>query len=150
MDKHNEQHSELSRREFLKGAAAAGLAFTAGVESVSRGMAAVPVGDNPVRRENAKPGTRDWLLTKIDITNDEPVELWRSRRIEGYCSATSVSAGETLKIMVSTNPVSAFDLEVFRTGYYGGTGGRFMKRFDSLEGKTQPDPPVGERRLREC
>ena len=52
--------------------------------------------------------------------NNEPVELWRSPRIEGYCSGASVSAGDTVKIMVSTNPVSEFRLEIFRTGYYGG------------------------------
>ena len=56
---------------------------------------------------------------------NEPVELWRSPRIEGYCSETSVAAADTLKVMVSTNPVSEFSLEIYRTGYYGGTGGRF-------------------------
>ena len=25
-----------------------------------------------------------------------------------------------------------------------------MKRFDSMQGKTQADPPIGENRLREC
>ena len=25
--------------------------------------------------------------------------------------------------MVSANPASAFDLDIYRTGYYGGTGG---------------------------
>jgi hypothetical protein len=49
--------------------------------------------------------------------------------------------------MMSTNPVSEFSLEIFRTGYYGG---RFMKRFGSLQGKTQADPPSDENRLREC
>ena len=58
--------------------------------------------------------------------------------------------GDTLKIMVSTNPVSEFSLEIFRTGYYGGTGGRSMKKFDSIQGKIHADPPIGENRLREC
>ena len=150
MVKHCEQNSELSRRELLKSTAAAGLVLAAGVGGTSQSIAAAPAGGNPICKENAKPGTRDWLLTKTDITKNEPVELWRSPRIEGYCSVTSVSAGDTIKIMVSTNPVSEFSLEIFRTGYYGGDGGRFMKRFDSLNGKTQPTPPVGERRLREC
>jgi hypothetical protein len=150
MDKHCEQNSELSRRELLKSGAAAGLAFTAGFGGASQSIAAAPADDNRIRKENAKRGTRDWLLTKTDVTKNEPVELWRSPRIEGYCSATSVSAGDTLKIMVSTNPVSEFNLEIYRTGYYGGAGGRFMKRFDSLKGKTQPTLPVGKRRLREC
>ena len=62
----------------------------------------------------------------------------------------SVRAGDTLKIMASANPASEFSLEIFRTGYYGGTGGRRVMQFDSLPGKTQADPPIGENRLREC
>ena len=150
MEKHHEQNSQLSRRELLRSTAVAGLAVSIGVGSESQTVVVAPVVDNLIRRENAKPGTRDWLLTHVNITMNEPVELWRSPRIEGYCSATSVSVGEPLKIMVNTNPVSEFSLEIYRTGYYGGTGGRFMKRFDALKGKTQPDPPVGKRRLREC
>jgi hypothetical protein len=146
MDKQPEQNAHLSRRELLKSTAAAGVVLAAGIE----GIAAAPAADNPIRKENAKPGTRDWLLTKTDITANEPVELGRSPRIEGYCSETSVSAGETLKIMVSTNPVSEFDLEIYRTGYYEGMGGRFMKKFASVQGKTQADPEIGENRLREC
>ena len=76
--------------------------------------------------------------------------LWRSPGIEGYCSATSVGIGDTLKIMVSTNPVSEFSLEIFRTGYYGGDGERSMKLFDSLKGKTQLDLQIGDSRLCEC
>ncbi len=136
----------IHRRDLIKGTAAVGLALTVGVE----GTFAAPATDNPIRKENAKPGTRDWLLTKTDITKNEPVELWRSPRIEGYCSATSVSTGDRLKIMVSTNPVSEFDLEIFRTGYYGGAGGRSMKKFTPIQGKTQADPEIGENRLREC
>ena len=146
MKKNRETNEGLSRRQLLKGAAAAGLA----IKATTPGAFGAPTGSNPITEENARPGTRDWLLTKTDITADEPVELWRSPRIEGYCSETSVEAGETLKIMVSTNPVSEFSLEIFRTGYYGGTGARSMKRFDSLPGKVQPDPPIGENRLREC
>ena len=148
-ESHNPQRG-IHRRDMIKGTAAAGLAFTAGFGGASQGIAAAPAGDNPIRKENAKSGTRDWLLTKTDIDDNEPVELWRSPRIEGYCSATSVSAGDTVKIMVSTNPVSEFSLEIFRTGYYGGTGGRSMKKFESIQGKTQADPPIGERRLRQC
>ncbi|MDE0937715.1 MAG: hypothetical protein OSA89_17535 [Mariniblastus sp.] len=90
------------------------------------------------------------MLTNTDITANEPVELWRSPRIEGYCSETTVAAGETLKVMVSANPVSEFRLKISRTDYYGGTGGRSMKNFTSIQGKTQPDPEIGEHRLREC
>jgi hypothetical protein len=51
---------------------------------------------------------------------------------------------------VSTNPASNFSLEIFRTGYFGGAGGRRVMQSDSLPGKTQADPPIGENRLREC
>ena len=47
---------------------------------------------------------------------------FRSPWIEGYCSKQSVLAGETLDIMVSTDPPVPFRIEIFRTGYYGGRG----------------------------
>jgi hypothetical protein len=147
MKKYDDHKSGLSRRDLLKGIAAAGMAFTAGAQIPTLTAAAAPTGDNPIRKENAKPGTKDWILTNTYI---DPDTWWRSPRIEGYCSEPSVRTGDTLKIMVSTNPVSEFSLEIFRTGYYGGKGGRLMKTFESIPGKTQPDPPVGENRLREC
>ncbi len=144
----------LNRRDLIKGVAATSLGLAAGTFGVpplyGNSNVSKSKRRNRIQLENAERGTRDWMLTKTDINDIEPVELWRSPRIEGYCSAMSVRASDTIKIMVSTNPVSEFSLEIFRTGYYGGTGGRFMKRFDSLPGKTQPDPPIGENRLREC
>ena len=147
----NDSKRSIHRRDLLKGAAAAGLGLSAFSNlPTDAAKAASASRSDVIRKENAKPGTRDWMLTKTDIEDNEPVTLWRSPGIEGYCSETSVRAGDTIKVMVSTNPVSEFSLEIFRTGYYGGDGGRFMKRFDSIQGKTQADPPVGERRLREC
>ena len=147
----NNRPGGLHRRDLLKGVAAASLVFATGAFGTPQVAANSPVsskkGRDMIRRENAKPGTRDWMLTNTYI---DPDTWWRSPRIEGYCSEMSVSAGDTLKIMVSTNPVSEFSLEIFRTGYYGGTGGRSMKKFDSIQGKIQPDPPIGENRLREC
>ena len=48
--------------------------------------------------ENNKPGTTDWQLSYVKSSN------FRSETIEGYCSHTSISAGETLDIFVSANP----------------------------------------------
>ena len=120
----------IRRRDLHKGAAAAGLGLAFGTHGISEAFGQTSAGANRIESENAKPGTRDWMLTKTDITDDEPVELWRSPKIEGYCSRTSVRVGDTLKVMVSTNPVSEFNLEIFRTGFYDGAGGRSMKRFD--------------------
>ena len=154
--KNNSKDSKHSihRRDFIKGSAAASLGITSGLLGIPNtfGQSSNPSTDsgqkaNAIQLENAKPGTRDWLLTNTYI---DPDTWWRSPRIEGYCSQTSVKAGDTLKVMVSTNPVSEFSLEIFRTGYYGGDGGRSMKKFEFIQGITQADPEIGENRLREC
>jgi len=75
---------------------------------------------------------------------------FRSPWIEGYCSRQSVSAGETLDIMVSCAPARDFQLEIFRMGYYGGRGARLMKTYSRITGKTQPTPTPGEKNLHEC
>ena len=151
MNESNESKLSMNRHDALKGMTAVSLALAAGAYGTPKESAPSPSSSSPgrdlIRRENEKPGTRDWLLTNTYIDLDT---WWRSPRIEGYCSEASVSAGDTLKVMVSTNPVSEFSLEIFRTGYYGGDGGRSMMKFESIQGKTQPDPPIGENRLREC
>ena len=145
----------LNRRDALKGVgvAATSLALASGAFGIPKTFGQTSIGENMIELENAKPGTRGWLLTntRTDPTKGRsPVASGRSHAIEGYCSANSVRAGEKLQIMVSTNPASAFKLEIFRTGYYNGDGARLVKRFDSLNGVPQPDPPIGENYLREC
>ncbi len=153
----NERSEGLRRRDVLKGTAAAGLSIATGVNllpnAVEAAPASQPVSQNVIQRENAKPGTRDWLLTKTRTLPGKINNILlngRSQVIEGYCSANSVRAGEKLQIMVSANPESAFKLEIFRTGYYNGDGARLVKTFDSLKGSPQADPPVGENYVREC
>ena len=53
---------------------------------------------NPIQTENARPGSTDWLLTKVVRHDDEIYELgWHRRRgIEAFASHTSIKAGETL------------------------------------------------------
>ena len=99
-----------------------------------------------IRKENAKPGA-DWQLTNVKLDGRN---AFRTRLIEGYCSHQSIGAGQTMQIMVSTNPPGKFEIEIFRMGYYGGAGARHVTTLGPFSGKTQPDPPVAERRLREC
>lgn len=99
-----------------------------------------------VRDENARPGSLDWQLTRVRLDQGQ----FRSAAVEGYCSKQSVLAGETLDIMVSTDPAAKFRIEIFRTGYYGGRGARLMTALGPFQGAPQPIPPVGEKRLREC
>src|SRR5262245_57214054 len=103
---------------------------------------------NPIQEENSKPGTTDWQLTRVKL--DKGMASFRTSLIEGYCSHQSVQAGDTLQIMVSTAPAAKFKIEIFRTGHYNGRGARLMTTLGPFEGKPQPVPPVGERRLREC
>src|SRR5258708_39948683 len=100
-----------------------------------------------IRQENSLPGTRDWLLAKTRI---DPQTKYRYPWIEGYCSRTSVRAGERISFHVSTNPPSPFTIDFYRMGYYGGAGGRQVLRLGPVSGQVQPDPPGGENRLRGC
>ncbi len=153
----SESKRGLNRRDALKGVAAVSLGLAVGAYGAPKESAPSPRSSSPgrdlIQRENAKPGTRDWMLTNTRQTPGKITPHLANGRcpwIEGYCSANSIRAGEKLQIMVSTNPVSAFTLEIFRTGYYNGDGARLVKRFDSLKGASQPDPPIGENYLREC
>jgi N,N-dimethylformamidase beta subunit-like, C-terminal len=135
--------SKLDRRELLKHATAAGLASSLAPLATPAAFRAHDL----VRSENEKPGTADWLLQK---TRADPRTKYRCPWIEGYVSHTSLLAGEELAVMVSTNPPSRFLLDIYRMGYYGGKGARHMAGLGPFQGKVQPDPAVGEERLREC
>jgi hypothetical protein len=100
-----------------------------------------------VKEENAKPGTTDWQLTYAKF---DPRAKYRQSLIEGYCTRTSVAAGEKVGFCASTAPASPFKIDIYRLGYYGGTGGRLVKSLGPFEGKPQEVPPIGEKRLREC
>lgn len=135
----------LTRRDVLKGTAAAGVASSiasiASIQSIEAARGGV------IHKENAHPGSTDWQLT---YTKVDPKTRYRCPWIEGYCSRASVKAGDALDIMVSTNPPGRFTIDIFRMGYYDGAGARLMQQLGPFDGITQPDPPVGEERLREC
>ena len=101
---------------------------------------------NPIEAENTLPGATDWQLTRVRVNN----EGFRSPWIEGYCSKQSVKAGESIEIMVSSNPPQPFKIEIFRMGYYGGRGARLMTELGPFQGITQVDPTIGEKNLHEC
>lgn len=141
----------FTRRELLKGVVGLGAAATlSGCFSPTedrRSPRPLKAASNLVLRENERPGTQDWLLTDTRV---DPKTKYRCPWIEGFCSRTSVRAGEEISFHVSTNPASPFTLEIYRMGYYGGTGGRIMRVMENLAGQPQPDPPIGKNRVREC
>jgi len=146
----NSSVQDITRREFLKGSAAATLATGGAIVSgTSETRAASPQIKgwcNRIEEENAKEGSRDWQLTRVRL---DKTGGFRAPDIEGYCSKQSVKAGEELDIFVSTK-AKRFTIGVFRTGYYGGRGARLMTVIGPLDGNVQPMPETGERNLREC
>ena len=136
--------AELGRRDWIKGVAAGSILAWNGQAS-----AAPPAErpSNPIVAENAKAGSTDWQLTRIRLDKGGG---FRQTDIEGYCSKQSVKAGETLDILVSTDPARPFRIEIFRTGYYGGRGARLMTTLGPFPGKKQPTPTPGEKDLHEC
>src|SRR5207247_1708557 len=139
----------INRRQLLRGLAGAG---AVAVLPKPRGESSSPAGRTKpdrerIRRENAREGTTDWQLT---YTRVDPKTRFRSPMIEGYVSRQSVRAGDTLEFFVSTNPAVSFTIDLYRLGYYGGRGGRHLRRLGPFKGQVQATPPVGPERLREC
>lgn len=137
----------LPRRDFLRasGGWVLGGPLAAGAVSAGGGVAAA--GRGVTAAENAREGTADWRLTKTGV---DPASKYRCPWIEGFASRTSVRAGESIQFFVSTNPASAFRIEIFRMGYYGGLGARLMQQLGPYQGVVQPEAETGPRRLREC
>jgi len=134
----------FTRRSLLQTAAGVSVVGLAGARTA---CGSAPDRPNLIQEENAKQGASDWQLTRVKL--DSP-KGYRASAVEGYCSHQSVEAGDKLRIMVSTNPPAKFKIEVFRTGYYGGAGARHMTTLGPFQGKPQPTPEVGPKRLREC
>ena len=132
------------RREFIKKAAI-------GTVGASLPFHAIALTDprrkkNIIQSENANAGSTDWQLTRVRPDTSGQRMPW----IEGYCSRQSVKAGESIDIMVSTDPVREFTLEIFRTGYYNGKGARLMKKLGPFQGVAQRTPAPGEKNIHEC
>lgn len=136
----------MHRRSFLE-TGGLGLAAALAGSTTPTGRAAAPAHSGRIKEENARAGTTDWLLSNTRV---DPEAKYRCPWIEGYASRTSVGAGESIELKISTSPPAKFAIDLYRLGYYGGKGGRFIERFGPLDGQPQPDPPIGEIRLREC
>jgi hypothetical protein len=92
---------------------------------------------NPIVAENQRPGSGGWRL-------DGPVADDYSKQIKGYASATSVAPGGTIGFHVTVSPAQSYTIDIFRIGWYGGVGGRLMRRIGPLAGTEQPDCPRDE------
>ena len=80
---------------------------------------------NSIVAENCKQGTSDWHVK--NFYGD----------IEGYASATSVVPGETIRFFINTQATN-YEIYIFRSGYYSGSGGRLVQTIKNLPGQAQP------------
>lgn len=139
--KNKEQN--ITRRSLIRNAAFVGIggaltpliSFAGDRPKIKRGL---------IASENERPGTTDWQLTFVRSRN------LRSVMIEGYCSSSSVKTGDSIDIFLSANPSTEVSIDIYRIGYYGGKGGRHITHIGPFPVETQPTPPVGDHRLREC
>jgi N,N-dimethylformamidase beta subunit-like, C-terminal len=88
---------------------------------------------NPVQAENALPGSNGWHAASAP-----------EHAVEGYASETSVAPGATLHLHVSTAPAARYRVEIYRLGWYGGSGGRLQACVPSCTGDEAGEPqPLG-------
>jgi hypothetical protein len=141
----------MDRRDWIKTVTASSLAaMTQTVLSGSGTQASDSLSArNPglILRENALTGSLDWQLTRVRLDTHQG---FRTSWIEGYCSKQSVAVGESIDLMISTNPPRPFKIEIFRTGYYAGRGARLMATLGPFQGAKQETPAPGEKNLHEC
>jgi hypothetical protein len=84
---------------------------------------------SPIAAENARPGTADWRIP-----------AGAGSQIVGYADATSAQRGDTVTLFVST--AAAWEVSVFRMGWYGGDMGRLIWRSPQQKASVQPQATV--------
>ena len=111
-------------------------AVASGVESASSSAVQVtPVArscstGNVVAVENCFPGTVGWKLG-----SSPPVG---NGGIEGFANTTSINRGDSLSLKVNTSAGAPYSAFIYRSGYYGGAGGRLYSVLNDLVGVAQP------------
>jgi hypothetical protein len=81
-----------------------------------------------VRSENEQAGSTGWQVSNYSNAGE----------IQGYAGATSVNAGDSVQLYVSTKfQGTTYRIDFFRMGWYGGAGGRLMTSVSGLRGMSQ-------------
>jgi hypothetical protein len=104
-------------------ALAVGVALALAVSSLVAGLASpasaadpCAAGGNPIVCENSKPGTDPSVW---DISGSGAAS------IQGFGTDISVNVGSTIQFKIATD-ASAYTIDIYRTGYYGGLGARHI------------------------
>ncbi len=85
---------------------------------------------NAIVLENCFAGTAAWKTTgATDAAHGG---------IEGFATQSSVDAGGSVDLKVNTASGVAYHVEIYRTGWYGGSQGRLVSKLPGLHGVAQP------------
>ncbi len=79
---------------------------------------------NPVVAENCQPGSDSWIVAETGS-------------IQGFAYPPTVNKGGAISFYV-TAAAPAFDIQIYRSGYYGGLGGRLVETVPDVPGGEQP------------
>jgi outer membrane protein assembly factor BamB len=86
---------------------------------------------NTIACENSKPGSPP---SQWDVSgNGDP-------SIQGFATQMSVDHGQTIQFKIQT-PASAYHLDIYRMGYYGGNGARLVATVKPSVALPQAQPP---------
>ncbi|HEX5546394.1 MAG TPA: choice-of-anchor D domain-containing protein [Ktedonobacterales bacterium] len=108
----------------------AGLGLSVGSAFVS-GVPQVSAASNAIQIENTQPGDSTWDDFSANLS---PTAL------SGYSSPISVNHGQTVNFYVTTTSAT-LTIDIYRMGWYGGTGARKMERLGTtFPGQQQPIP----------
>src|SRR6266702_1767715 len=103
--------------------------------------------DNPIVRENRKHGTTRWQSkelakqskTSVDTEQVTRASVWTDTTIRGYANTTSINHGDVINFYVGTTHPS-YSIQIYRMGWYGGTGSTLVTTISNLSGQNQPIP----------
>jgi hypothetical protein len=107
-----------------------GQSTLAGQLAEARPQARSCAASSAVVRENCFPGTTAWKTMRGTRAYEGG--------IEGFASASSVAAGDSVDLYVESAPDVPYHIEVYRTGWYGGDQGRLVSVIEGLRGRYQP------------
>jgi N,N-dimethylformamidase beta subunit-like, C-terminal/HYDIN/CFA65/VesB-like, Ig-like domain/Cep192 domain 4 len=114
----------------------AGLGLSVGSAFVS-GVPRAAATANAIQTENSLPGDPTWGDFSANLS---------STALSGYSSPISVNHGQMVKFYITTTSANV-TIDIYRMGWYGGTGARHIETLGTYTGQQQatpnPDPVTG-------
>jgi hypothetical protein len=81
----------------------------------------------------------DTLAPSSSAAAAAAAEQWGDTPLRGYADATSINKGQAINLKISTSRPS-YRLDVYRMGWYGGSGASLKLTVTGLTGQNQPVP----------